>query len=121
MVLTSTSATALLVTSTFCEESQCWNIRHQGRMVQAPLSSRSVACAWDPYLFHLFEVIVQLGALSPANLLADQLLGRRKEACEAQEGPAVPAKDAASGTDRLTGSLGAKPVLGCAVIQPSTL
>lgn len=55
-------------------------------MVQAPLSSRSADCAWDPYLFHLFEVIIQLGALSPANLLADQLLGRRKEACEGTGG-----------------------------------
>lgn len=73
-------------------------------MVQAPLSSRSVACAWDPYLFHLFEVIVQLGALSPANLLADQLLGRRKEACEGTGGgPAVPAKDAASGCQASAG------------------
>lgn len=44
MVLTSTSATALLVTSTFWEESQCWNIGHRGRMVQAPLSSRSGLC-----------------------------------------------------------------------------
>lgn len=45
-------------------------------MVQAPLSSSScVDRAWDPYLFHLFEVIVQLGPLGPANLLADQLFG----------------------------------------------
>lgn len=33
----------------------------------------------------------------------------------------MPVKDTASGTDRLTGSLGAESVLGCAMIQLSTL
>lgn len=91
MVLTSTSATALLVTSTFCGESHHVRaIRCQGgagcRLFCAPagvgFTSPTPQSSVESYLFHLFKVIIQFGPFGPTNLLADQLLGTRRKARE---------------------------------------
>lgn len=114
MVLTSTSATALLVTSTFCGESHHVRaIRCRGE-ADAGSSAPHPSPVWNPsYLFHLFKVIIQFGPFGPTNLLADQLLGTRRKACEGTgEIPAdlwgtttVPLKDVNSGTGRQMGYL----------------
>lgn len=95
MVLTSTSATALLVTSTFCRDGPCVGFP---RSSQPPMALPA-ACtqAWaPPHLLHLLEVIVQLGPLCAPNLLADQLGDRRGNTEQAEAGQqetAVPARD----------------------------
>jgi hypothetical protein len=122
MVLTSTSATALLVTSTFCGES------HRVRAIrcrsgagcrlfcpsaQVGPTSPTPQSSVKSYLFHIFKVIIQFGPFGPTNLLADQLLGTKGKACEGTgEIPAglwgtttVPVKDANSGKGRQMGYL----------------
>lgn len=72
VVLVMMSNTALLVTSTFCkhtqQEEQHERAVHPGGFGTFPRS----------YLFHFFEVIVQLGAFGSSNLLAD-FLWKHKE------------------------------------------
>lgn len=91
MVLTSTSATALLVTSTFCGEShhvraiRCRDGAEHGLFCPpAGVGPTSHAqSSVESYLFHLFKVIIQFGPFGSTNLLTDQLLGtRRRKACK---------------------------------------
>lgn len=119
MVLTSTSATALLVTSTFCgERHNVRAIRCQGRtgcrFFCPPAGERATnptpQSSMESYLFHLFKVIVQFGPFGPTNLLTDELLSTRREACKgtgeipagSQGATAAPAKDENSGKGRQT-------------------
>lgn len=80
MVLVSTSVTALLVRSTFCRRDQS-PVRVSSGLQPIPQEPRGDFgnFLWFPtHLFHLLEVIVQLGPFGPPDLLADQLWRKDK-------------------------------------------